>query len=86
MLGPVDARKWELPPETFPHKLSVEEWSLPDGTHFLELSFKVEPDEAESAARAFHAFLDRVKIGHDGDPEPKTPRVLRFFAERLRQS
>ena len=31
VLGPVDARKWELPPETFPHKLSVEEWSLPDG-------------------------------------------------------
>ncbi len=84
VLGPVDARKWDLPPETFPHKLSVEEWSLPDGTHFIELSFKVTPDEAEGAERAFHALLDRLKIGHDGDPEPKTPKVLKFFAERLR--
>ena len=84
VLGPVDARKWDLPPEAFPHDLSVEEWSLPDGTHFIELSFKVAPDEAESAERAFHSLLDRLKIGHNGDPEPKTPRVLKFFAERLR--
>jgi hypothetical protein len=84
VLGPVDARKWDLPPETFPHKLSVEEWSLPDGTHFIELSFKVAPNEAESAQRAFHSLLDRLKIGHNGDPDPKTPRVLKFFAERLR--
>ena len=40
VLGPVDARKWDLPPEAFPHELSVEEWSLPDGTHFLELSLR----------------------------------------------
>jgi hypothetical protein len=84
VLGPVDARKWDLPPETFPHRLSVEEWSLPDGTHFLELSFKVAPGEAVSAERAFHALLDRLNIGHNGDPEPKTPKVLRFFAARLR--
>jgi len=84
VLGPVDARKWDLPPETFPHKLSVEEWSLPDGTHFIELSFKVAPDQADSAEQTFHALLDRLKIGHNGDPEPKTPRVLKFFAQRLR--
>ena len=84
VLGPVDARKWELPREVFPHELSVEEWSLPDATHFIELSFKVEPDEARDAKRAFHALLDRLEIGHGGDPHPKTPRVLRFFAERLR--
>jgi hypothetical protein len=83
VLGPVDARKWDLPPETFPHKLSVEEWSLPDGTHFIELSFKVAPDEAQAAERAFHALLDRLKIGHDGDPDPKTPRVLKLFEKRL---
>jgi hypothetical protein len=84
VLGPVDARKWDLPPETFPHKLSVEEWSLPDGTHFIELSFKVAPDEAQAAERAFHTLLDRLKIGHNGDPDPKTPRVLKLFQKRLR--
>ena len=85
VLGPVDARKWDLPPATFPHELSVEEWSLPDGSHFIELSFKVAPAEAQAAERAFHALLDRLDIGHDGDPDPKTPRVLEFFAERLRR-
>jgi hypothetical protein len=86
VLGPVDARKWELPPEAFPHELSVEEWTLPDGPHFVELSFKVAPGEAEGAERAFHSLLDRLEIGRDGDSEPKTPRVLRFFAERLRSA
>jgi hypothetical protein len=84
VLGPVNARKWDLPPGAFPFELSVEEWSLPDESHFVELSFKVDPDEAASAEQAFHALLDRMGIGHDGDPEPKTPRVLRFFAQRLR--
>lgn len=83
VLGPVDARKWDLPPGTFPHTLTVEEWSLPDGTHFIELSFKVAPDEAPAAERAFHALLDGLQIGHNGDPDPKTPKVLRFFAERF---
>ena len=85
VLGPIDARKWDLPPQTFPHKLAVEEWSMPDGTHFIELSFKVAPDEAQDAQRAFHALLDRLEIGHEGDPDPKTARVLKFFTERPRQ-
>ena len=84
VLGPVDARKWELPPGTFPHELAVEEWSLPDGTHFVELSFKVEPDEAENAEQEFHVLLDRLQIDRNGDQDPKTLRVLEFFAARLR--
>jgi hypothetical protein len=83
VLGPVDARKWDLPAETFPHELSVEQWSLPDGTHFFELSFKVEPAGAAAAQQAFHAYLKDLKIGLEGDAEPKTPKVLRFFANRL---
>jgi hypothetical protein len=85
VLGPVDARKWELPPAAFPFDLAVEEWSLPDATHFTELSFKVEPDGAADAQQAFHALLDGLGVGRAGDPEPKTPRVLRFFAARLAQ-
>ena len=85
VLGPVDARKWELPPAAFPYDLAVEEWSLPDATHFTELSFKVEPDGAADAHQAFHALLDRLGVDRAGDQDPKTPRVLRFFAERLAQ-
>lgn len=81
VLGPVDARKWELQPDSFPHELAVEEWSLPDGSRFFELSFKVDPGEAPAAQRAFKTFLG--DLGIKGDPVAKTPRVLKFFADRL---
>ena len=83
VLGPVNARKWDLPAVYFPHKLAVEEWSLPDGSRFFELSFKVDPGEAASAKQEFDALLDYLKIGRKGDPNPKTPKVLEFFAARL---
>jgi hypothetical protein len=84
VLGPVHARKWTLPPETFPFDLSVEEWSVLDELHFVELSFKAERHEARVAQWAFHALLDRLQIGHEGDGQQKTPKVLEALAERLR--
>ena len=84
VLGPVDARKWDLDnPEGFPHTLSVEEWSLPDATRFIELSFKVSADEASAAQTAFRALLTGLELDVAGDQTPKTPRVLKFFTDRL---
>ena len=84
VLGPVDARKWDLDhPEGFPHALSVEEWSLPDATHFIELSFKVSAGEAGDAQAAFRALLSGLRVDVVGDQTPKTPRVLKYFADRL---
>jgi hypothetical protein len=84
VMGPVDARKWDLDdPEGFPHTLSIEEWSLPDATHFIELSFKVSADEAHDAQKAFRAFLLGLEVDATGDQTPKTPRVLKYFADRL---
>ena len=84
MLGPVDARKWDLDqPGGFPYALSVEEWSLPDATRFIELSFKVPAEEANDAQAAFRAFLTDLDVKPAGDQAPKTPRVLEFFAGRL---
>jgi hypothetical protein len=84
VLGAVDARKWDLDnPEGFPHTLSVEEWSLPDATHFIELSFKVSADEANDAQVAFRALLSGLGVDVAGDQVPKTPRVLKYFADRL---
>jgi hypothetical protein len=83
VLGPVDARKWELDDlDGFPHTLSVEEWSLPDASRFIELSFKVSPEEAEGAQAAFGDLLAGLGIDAAGDQLPKTPRVLKFFADR----
>lgn len=84
VLGPVDARKWDLDnPEGFPYTLSVEEWSLPDATRFIELSFKVSADEANDAQMAFRAFLTGLELDVAGDQMAKTPRVLKYFADRL---
>lgn len=86
VLGPVDARKWDLDhPDGFPHTLSVEEWSLPDATHFLELSFKVPAGDALDARIAFSALLSELGLDAAGDQVPKTPRVLRYFADRLHE-
>jgi hypothetical protein len=84
VLGPVDARKWDLDnPAGFPHRLGIEEWSLPDATHFTELSFKVTADEAKEAHTAFRALLIGLGVDVAGDQTPKTPRVLKYFANRL---
>jgi hypothetical protein len=84
VLGPVDARKWELDGlEGFPHTLTVEEWSLPDATHFIELSFKVKPAETDTARADFNALLTHLGLDTTGVQEPKTERVLRFFAAKF---
>jgi hypothetical protein len=84
VLGPVDARKWQLErPGGFAYDLGIEEWSLPDATHFVELSFKVDAGGADAAQAAFRDFLDGLEIDVTGDQEAKTPRVLKFFADRL---
>jgi hypothetical protein len=82
VLGPVDARKWDLDLLGFPHTLSIEEWSLPDASRFIELSFKVSPAEAPDAQVAFRELLTGRGIDIAGDQVPKTPRVLKFFADR----
>lgn len=84
VLGPVDARKWVFDDlDGFPYKLCIEEWSLPDTTRFIELSIKVERREASSAQAAFHALLQRIGVNVAEGQEQKTPRVLKFFADRL---
>ena len=84
VLGPIDARKWVLPADVLPpYELCVEEWSLPDASRFLELSFKAQRVNGERAQEAFHALLDRLGIGHEGD-KAKTERVLKFLAAQLR--
>jgi hypothetical protein len=84
VLGAVDARKWELDAlGGFPYALCIEEWSLPDATHFIEVSFKVARGEAKDAQTSFRGLMTGLGMDVDGDQEPKTPRVLKFFADRL---
>ena len=84
MLGPIDARKWELDGlEGFPFTLDVEEWNVEDELIFLELSFKVGREAAQHAATAFAALLVRLGLDPEAPQQTKTDQVLRFFAARL---
>ncbi len=57
VLGPVEVRQWKLEPKGFPHEVTVEEWVLPDGSDLVELSIKVDPEDASGAGADFDAFL-----------------------------
>ena len=79
-LGPVEARKWELPetPE-FRFDLDVEEWKLPDGQLFLELSIKVDAADALTAHAAFQTLLRDLKQNPDAPQATKTKVAIDYF-------
>jgi hypothetical protein len=66
-------------PKDFPHEITIEEWILPDGSDFIELSFKVAPDQAVDAGKAFRDMLADRGLDTDGDQVAKTRRVLEFY-------
>ena len=84
VLGPIDALKWELQLDGFPHELAVEEWTVADGPHFIELSIKVDRGEADTARQEWEALLDGKGIGRRHKQDPKTRMVLEHFAKKLR--
>jgi hypothetical protein len=79
VLGPIEVEKWEWRPPGFPHEVSIEEWVLPDKSDFLELSIKVNPNQAIEAGDAFRALLVEHKLDPDGDSQAKTRWALEFF-------
>jgi CYTH domain len=80
LLGPIDAKKWELEPDGFRHKLEIEEWTVDDSLHFIELSIKVDRRDADEAGREWHALLDGRDISHTHVQVSKTRAVLEHFA------
>jgi hypothetical protein len=79
-LGPVDATVWEVKrPSGLDYKLAAEAWRVED-FHFVELSIKVDPDEADEARTAFRTFLAALVDDVDGDRSRKTERVLELLA------
>jgi hypothetical protein len=81
VLGPIQVEKWEWKPSGFPHEVTIEEWVLPDKSDFLELSIKVNPNEAIEAGEAFRALLVEHKLDPDGDSQAKTRWALEFFTQ-----
>jgi hypothetical protein len=84
VLGPVDVHKWEFEPEELGYEITVEEWVLPDRSDLVEISIKVDPDEAGKANARFVGYLHDRGFDTEGEQETKTRTALEYFARALR--
>jgi hypothetical protein len=78
-LGPVAVHKWEFEPKELGYEVTVEEWVLPDDSDLVELSIKVEPDEAAEANRRFVEYLRVRGLDTEGEQQTKTKAALEYF-------
>jgi hypothetical protein len=84
VLGPIRVLRWKTKHKRFEHELTSEEWRLPDGEDLLEVSIKVEPDEATTARRVFETHLRDLGLDPAGAQETKTRRALERLARTLK--
>jgi len=75
-LGPIHVRVWTLRSEELPEKLTAELWYMPDGAQTLELSMKVDTDDADSGMAKLLHFIDDRGLTLDKEQESKTRRAL----------
>ncbi|MCK6533333.1 MAG: hypothetical protein L6Q84_10220 [Polyangiaceae bacterium] len=79
-LGPVDARVWKVKPKTFDSKLTMELWTLPDSSRFLEVSLRVAPADADDDLAALATYLESRGFDVGAGQETKTRTALEYFA------
>jgi hypothetical protein len=79
-LGPIPARVWTLRTDEVPEKVTAELWYMPDGSQVLELSTKVDVDDADDAMDDLLDFVSDRDIDLDATQESKTKRALEGFA------
>jgi adenylate cyclase class IV len=80
VLGPVEASVWKLEPDELSAELVTERWTLPDGSELLELSVRVDADEASDAEDELMSFI--ASLGLQTEPgETKTRAALEYFTD-----
>jgi hypothetical protein len=84
VLGPIRVLRWKPKHETFPHELTLEEWRLPNGEDLVEVSIKVEPNDAQRARSEFDAHLRHLELDPSGaGQDTKTRTAMAYFARNL---
>jgi len=79
IFGPIPARVWTIRTSALPEKLTAELWYLPDSTQMLELSMKVDVDDADDAMDELLDFVDARGLDLADEQESKTRRALEAF-------
>jgi hypothetical protein len=82
-LGPIHARVWTLRSDALLDKVTAELWYMPDGTQTLELSMKVDADDAELGMAELLDFIEDRGLMIDKEQESKTRRALEALAATL---
>ena len=78
-LGPIPARVWTLRTDEVSEKVTAELWYMPDGSQVLELSTKVDLEDADDAMDDLLDFVADRDIDLDATQESKTKRALLGF-------
>ncbi|MEP7270209.1 MAG: hypothetical protein ABI882_01835, partial [Acidobacteriota bacterium] len=66
VMGPIRVLCWTTVHKGFKHKLTSEEWRLPDGEDLLEVSIKVKPADAAKAQEEFENHLRGLGLDPHG--------------------
>jgi hypothetical protein len=82
-LGPIRARVWTLRSDALIDKVTAELWYMPDGSQTLELSMKVDTDDAELGMAELIDFVEDRGLSLDKEQESKTRRALEALAGTL---
>jgi hypothetical protein len=82
-LGPIAARVWTLRSAALPDKATAELWYMPDGTQTLELSMKVDVDDADAGMTDLIELVESRGLHLDKEQESKTRRALEALAGSL---
>lgn len=82
--GPIRVLCWSTVHKGFPYKLTSEEWRLPDGEDLLEVSIKVEREEAEKAQASFEDHVRGLGLDPGGAQGTKTRSALEYFVRALK--
>ena len=83
VLGPAAARVWKIETDALPADVTVEIWRLPS-REIIELSMKVEPDEADDAMKDLLAWVGRRRLHVASQADTKTRATLEEFAALAR--
>ena len=80
VLGPVAARVWKIESDALPEAVTVEIWRLPS-REIVELSMKVEPEDAEDALHDLLAWVGRRRLRVASQADTKTRATLEAYAD-----
>jgi hypothetical protein len=79
-LGPVPTHRYRTAVDELGADVTVEHWELPDGSSLVEVSVKVEEEDADGALEALLGWIGALGISLAETQVPKTRLVLEHYA------